>query len=139
VTRPPAPPPKRTPPVVWVLGGLVVLAMVGLAFVLYDRHGPGPVGSGARGFTVLSDTQVSISWDVSMTPGRTAACLVRARDVTGAEAGSSIVRVGPSTRRTLTATYVLPTTARANTGELIACEPAQPGRDEDAPVASVAP
>jgi len=133
-----APVARRTPAVVWVLGGLVALAMVGLAFLLYQRYGPSPVPFQVRTYEITGDREVRVSWEVSVEPGSTALCLVRARDATGADAGSRVVRVGPASERALRPTYALATTSRPVLGEVVRCLVAAPGQEPDAPVASLA-
>ncbi len=111
-------PARRGPVVVGVVAALVGL---GVAVLLFRGYGTGEVGFGPRGYTVTSDRQVQIVFEVDKEPSATAVCTVRARDRTGLEAGSALVRVGPSSGRRQVVTYDLATTARANTGEITSC------------------
>ena len=108
-------------PVVLVLGGLTVAASLGAAVVLYQRYGDPDVQSGTRGYVVESDTLVRVEFEVAKDPAASAVCELRARDRSGAEAGTALVPVGPSADRRTTVVHVVPTTARAVLGEVTGC------------------
>jgi len=117
---------RRAPVVVGAIAALVGLAV---AVLLYRGYGATEVGFGPRGFAVTSDSSVRVEFEVVKEPARTALCTVRARDRTGAEVGTALVRVGPAAGRGQVVRYDLATTGRANTGEITGCllEPASPG------------
>lgn len=60
-------------------------------------------------------------FDVSMEPGTTAVCTVRALSSSHAEVGLLDVEVGPSTARTIRVTGRIPTSELAVTGTVKAC------------------
>lgn len=120
----------RAPVLLGVAGALVGLVV---AVLLFRSYGVGEVRSGARGFVVESDRLVRITFEVDKDPGATALCTVRSRDRTGSEVGNALVRVGPSVERRQVVTYDLPTTGRANTGELAGCSPEPTGSGQTAP------
>ncbi len=110
---------RRTP---LVLGTLVALAMVAVAWLFYRAFGQGGgVQYGVRSYVVASDSRVRVEFEVAKDPARTAVCTVRARDRTGAEAGSAQVTVGPAAGRSTIVSYDLTTTSRAATGEVTGC------------------
>ena len=109
---------SRAPVLVGTLGGLVGLVV---AFLLWQTYGRSELGFGPRGFTVSSDTLVEVEFEVDKDPGATALCTVRARERSGAEVGTALVRVGPSAERRQVVSYDLATTGRAATGELTGC------------------
>jgi hypothetical protein len=103
---------------------LAVLVAVGVAvatYVLYDRYQSGRLHAQVRGYEVVSDRAVRVTFEVSGVKGVRGECRVRARDHSGAETGSALVPVGPSTSRTAVVTYTLTTKARAATGEVPGC------------------
>jgi len=108
-------------PVPLLLGSVAALVSLGVAVLLFRAFGTTEVGFGPRGYTVSSDRSVQIVFEVDKDPAATALCSVRARDRYGSEAGTALVRVGPSAKRHLVVTYDLATTARANTGEITGC------------------
>ncbi|MCW2608693.1 MAG: hypothetical protein JWO60_3386 [Frankiales bacterium] len=115
-------PSRRRPSAQVVLS--VVGALVGLAFAIGLYRSVGPDTSAAtqsRGFVVDSDTQVTVEFELARAPGRAATCLVRARGADGTEVGQRQFDIPASTRRSIVVKEALPTTARANTGEVVGC------------------
>ena len=109
-------------PLTILLGALAVLVSLVVAVVLYRAFGDSPdIGFGVRGYTVASDRQVQVVFEVDKDRTKTALCTVRARDRTGDEVGNSLVRVGPTPRRSSIVTYELATSGRAATGEVTGC------------------
>jgi hypothetical protein len=105
-----------------VLGAVAVLVSLAVAIVLYRAFGDSPdIGYGVRGYTVSSDRQVQVVFEVAKDPASTVLCTVRARDRSGDEVGNSLVRVGPAAQRSTIITYDLATSGRAATGEVTGC------------------
>ena len=104
--------------------GLVfgVVATLG-AVKVYKQYGGLEVSFRSGAYLALSDTAVRISFEVTTKDGRAATCLVRARDRSGIETGSADVPIPARTdgRKKTDLTYVLPTRARAVTGEVLRC------------------
>jgi Domain of unknown function (DUF4307) len=128
-----APPPFRRPPdrydaarrssrvLVAVTAVVVAVAVVGGAYAFYERRNEGRLAYQVRGYEVLSDTAVRISFEVRLDRGQYGECRVRARGRDGLEKGAEIIPVGPGTGGALVTSYVLTTTSRASTGEVSAC------------------
>lgn len=110
-----------------VAGASVVIVVV--VARLMTHYGPADVRGTVLGFRVLNETSVRVTVAVDRDPQRDAICLVRARDITGAEVGHDEVRVsaepGGDTRVRLS--HVLTTTSRPVTGEAGRCLAVAPG------------
>ncbi len=112
--------PKRAPrwtPVTLLAVGLV--ALFWLTLRLYTQYGanrydPGPVRYGP-----VSDSQVTVTFDLRKPPSRTVTCRLRALDRTGAETGYAEVHVG--TGDPVTTTYTIHTKARAVLVDILGC------------------
>jgi len=75
-------------------------------------------------YTDITDRQVVIDFRVTVPPGGSAVCLLRARDRAGAEVAREQVTVtaDPGDRH-VTARHRLSTTARPFIGEVLRCRP----------------
>ena len=114
--------PSRALRVATVAGAaLIGLVLLVGGYALYARHTAGSLSYEVRGYRRVSDAAILITFDVQLAPGQRGECKLRARARSGEEAGSAIVPVGPSPRRTLTTSYQLATTSRASSGEVVAC------------------
>jgi hypothetical protein len=100
--------------------GLAVALVAWLAISATDQ----PVHWQDVAYTVRADGTVLFTFDVSMTPGRSAVCTVRALSPSSAEVGRRDVRVGPSSRQVIRATAVIRTSERAVSAQVKACAPA---------------
>jgi hypothetical protein len=100
---------------------VAVLAFVGLSVKLFSDFGETRPASRVLRWSVLSDREIRIEFEVPGTRDAVLQCTVRSRGKDGAEVGRTIVPV-PSGKGTVTRTVVLATTARAVTGELESCE-----------------
>lgn len=100
---------------------LGLLAAVG--DYLYDRYTTAQVQARVLGFSVLSDRAVRIDVEVLKPAGSPAYCILRSRGRDGAEVGREVVVVDDkgTPDRTVRLEHVLPTTARAVTGEAGRC------------------
>jgi len=112
---------------------LALLAAIGSA--LLSRFGSDSVRGEVRGYDVRSDAEVVIDVEVSKSAGRRAYCVVRARGRDGLEVGRDIAvldAVG-SSERTARGAFPLATTARAVSGEVVACTTEPITREDGAP------
>ena len=109
---------RPVPLVLAVATGAVSLAV---SFSLYQRYGGAEVSFGLLRYVVESDSRVLVEFEVAKDPAASAVCELRARDRSGAEAGTALVPVGPSADRRTTVVHVVPTTARAVLGEVTGC------------------
>lgn len=102
------------------------------------QYGPADTRATVLGFRVLGDEAVRVTAVVHRDPQLDAVCLVRARNVSGAEVGHAEVRVvaNPGGDERAQLAHVLSTTDRAVTGEVGRCLSLPPGAplpfDEDA-------
>jgi hypothetical protein len=105
-----------------VVAGAVSL---GIGYSLFRAYGEGDYRASVTSFTEVTDNQVVVTFLVRLPEGGSAHCVVRARDVTGAETGREevLVKAGPDPGRTL-ASHRLPTRSRPVTGEVQGCRPA---------------
>ena len=114
------PPSSRSRVLTGVLAGALSLALLAGAYALYSRHEAGRMDGQLTSYDVRSDSLVRITIQV-VPRGHRGECKVRARDRAGNEAGSQIVPVTPSSRRTQLVTIDLATSSRPVDGELVGC------------------
>ena len=105
------------------LGGLALLAAVGLAWVVWA--GLGQADADVRwtdlGYQVIDNSRVSVTYDVGKDPGATAVCSLRALDRNKSAVGIAEVTIGPSERRVTRRTDQIRTSALAVTGVVREC------------------
>ena len=124
--RPDLPPGRYDPPsrrnriVAGVVGGALGVAALLAGYAVYSRHQAARLDAELTAYDVRSDALVRITFQV-VTRGHRGECEVRARDRTGVETGSQLVRVTPSGQRSQQVIVDLPTRARAANGELVGC------------------
>ncbi|MCI2421597.1 DUF4307 domain-containing protein [Saccharopolyspora sp. K220] len=105
----------------WLLTGLVLIVMVGVAYVGYQNLGSAPIQGKQVAFDVLDDQSVRIVLEVQRDePQRPADCVVRARAESGEEVGRKEVLIQPASG-TARQDTVLRTSARATIGEVYGC------------------
>ena len=113
---------RRSSRLLVVAAAVVVGALIAAGvYVLYERHSEGRLPYEVRGYQVVSDTAVRISFEVSLATGERGECKLRARGRTGEDVGSAVIPVGPGKGGALLTSYDLPTTGRASTGEIVDC------------------
>ncbi|MGQ4598193.1 DUF4307 domain-containing protein [Nocardia sp. R6R-6] len=118
-TAPSGPPANRygTQPLVrrrWiapVLGAVVLLAGLGVAYLGYQKYGPEDIEAEQLGYTVVDDSTVNVRFKVTrVDPAQPVVCFVRAMARDGSELGRREVLVEPSN----SGTVELTTTVRAS-------------------------
>lgn len=114
-------------PLTLVLGGVVLALSLAVTVVLYSRYGGGDLQVGLRGFSVSSESSVTVAFEVDKDPAASVLCTVRARSADGAEVGTALVLVGPADRDRTVVTHELTTTGRAASGEVTGCSRAPTG------------
>jgi hypothetical protein len=109
----------------WVAGALVILLGVAIAVKLYRQYASPPYEVLNLHTADLTDTGVTVNFDVRVPAGEGATCTVRGRTFEGRPVGSAEVDVPPGgpgdTMRHVT--YRLVTTERPMTGEVPGCGP----------------
>jgi hypothetical protein len=103
----------------------VVLAGGFIAARLFNAYGDGDYTASVTKYDEVTDNQISVTLMVRLPAGGSAICVVRARDLSGAETGREEVRVvaGADPERTMI-THRLVTKNRPVTGEVQGCRPA---------------
>jgi len=117
---------RRTPRWVTLVAAVAVAALATLAGVsLFKAYGERDYAASVTAFANITDTQVVVTFTVRLPADGTAKCIVRARDVSGAEAGREeiTVKAGPDPGRTVVS-HRLVTRTRPVTGEVQGCRPA---------------
>ncbi|MFJ8577048.1 DUF4307 domain-containing protein [Micromonospora sp. NPDC093277] len=118
--------PGRRRPIVRALLAAGLMAVMGLVAVkLYNQYGDPEYRAEVITYTGITDSRVVVDFRVTLPPGGSATCLLRARAHDGAEVGHAEVAVSarPGERR-VTVRHELPTTARPFVGEVLRCRPA---------------
>lgn len=117
--------PRQTPRWAVFLAAVAMAVATGLVGVsLYQAYGEGDYSAAVTQFSTADD-HVVITILVRLPEGAAGRCVLRARDIDGAETGREeiIVRPGPDPARTI-ASHRLVTRARPVTGEVVGCRPA---------------
>jgi hypothetical protein len=109
----------------WVAGALVALAGLAIAVKLYDQYADPLYAVTNINTTQLTDTGVSVEFDVRVPAGEGASCTVEGHNRDGHLVGSQTFDVPPAGPQatTIHVTYSLATTQRAMTGEVPGCGP----------------
>ena len=114
--------PRRSSRLLVIAAAVVVGALIAVGvYVLYERHNEGRLPYEVRGYEVLSDRAVRVSFEVSLARGERGECKLRARGRSLNDVGTAIVPVGPGKGGALVTSHDLATTARAVTGEVTGC------------------
>jgi hypothetical protein len=116
--------PERKRRLRWIyIGSAVAAAAVLTGWAVWSglAQVSGTVDAVDGGSTILSDRSVSISYQVSMTPGDTASCALQVQNAAHAIVGWRIVKIPASTHSTTTHTHVVLSSERAVTGLIYSC------------------
>ena len=108
-----------------ILVTALIVASALLMVKLYRQYGDPTYDAQVIRYTGITDTQVTVDFHVTVPPGGSATCLLRARAYDGTDVGRRTVTVRASgTDRQITASEQVPTTAKAFIGEVLRCGPA---------------
>ncbi|SCL27916.1 protein of unknown function [Micromonospora nigra] len=118
--------PGRRRPVLTTLLALAAVAALGLVSLrLYQQYGNPAYDAQVITYTEITDGQVVVDFRVTVPPGGSAVCLLRARDRDGAEVGRETVTVAAAQgEREIIARHRLATDSRPFIGEVVRCRPA---------------
>ena len=118
-----------------LLAALVLAVVAAVGSYVWDRFGGEQVRGQVRTFDVRSDREVVLELEVAKSSGARAYCVIRARGADGLEVGRDIAVLDAegTDRRVARGTFVLQTSARANTAELAGCTPERISADDPAP------
>ena len=136
------PPGRYDPPPVLGQRVLAVLLVVLLAVVvvavgslLWGRFGGEQVRGQLRTYDVRSDSEVEVELEAAKTAGARAYCVLAATGVDGREVGRDIAVLDAegTAEQVARGSFVLATSARAVSVELLGCTPEPISRDSPAP------
>jgi hypothetical protein len=107
----------------------VVIAGLLLSVAMYNIYSGDAINSRVTSFRISSDSEVSISFEVTKQSGEEAICIVRARSRDGREVGRAEVAIPVSKngKDTVAVTYKLATSKRAVAPEVYGCAPSKSG------------
>jgi Domain of unknown function (DUF4307) len=104
------------------LAGLVIIAAAALGVRLYQAYGDPMYRPQVIRYSDITDSQVVVEFRVTVPPGGSAVCVVRARSRDGTEVGRAEVRLtAPRGAERAQTSYRLSTSARPVTGEVPRC------------------
>ena len=113
----------------WALVTGAVLALlvgVGATYAAYDKFSGGRAQYGTRGYEVVDDRTVRVTFEVGKDVRDTLRCVVNARDARQVVVGERTVDVGPSDRSAVITTTTVTTSSRAATAEVVRCRVVTP-------------
>jgi hypothetical protein len=118
--------PRRRRPWLSTLLAIALVAVLGLAAVrLYRQYGDPAYDAQVITYTDITDTQLLLVFRVTVPPGGSAICMVRARSRDGAEVAREEVRVdAPPGETQPVVEHKLATTGLALLGEVLRCRAA---------------
>ncbi|MET7773476.1 DUF4307 domain-containing protein [Nocardia sp. NPDC005366] len=105
-----------------LLGAIVLVAGLGVAYIAFQKYGPDDIDAEQLGYTVVDDSTLSIRMKVTRAdPGLPVVCFVRAMDRDGAEVGRREVLITPSESGTVELTTTVRSSARPSAGNIYGC------------------
>jgi hypothetical protein len=108
--------------VVAILGALVVVAGLGIAYVGYVKFGPQNVDAEVVNSRIVDNSAMAVTFTVTRKhPAEQVYCVLRVRDKDGRETGHQRVTVPGSSSGTVTVDTVIPSTAPPAVDELAGC------------------
>lgn len=114
--------PRRRPVLTSLLGLALVAALGTIVVRMYQQYGDPEYDANVITYTDITDSQVLIDFQVTVPPGGSAVCVLRARDRAGAEVAREQVTVTaqPGARQVI-AQHRLVTDGRPFIGEVLRC------------------
>ena len=113
----------------WLAGLVVAGVLAALALMsvrLYWQYGDPTYDAEVITYTDITDAQILVKFQVTVPPGGSADCLLRARSRDGAEVAREMVRVtAEAGKKHPIVQHRLATTGRAFLGEVMRCRPAE--------------
>ncbi|MEV6134829.1 DUF4307 domain-containing protein [Nocardia sp. NPDC051990] len=116
-----APRPKRR----WIpfaLGAVVLAAGLGVAYIGFQKYGPGDIDAEQLGYTVVDDSTISVHLKVTRKdPQQPVVCFVRAMARDGSELGRREVLIEPSGSGTIELTTTVRASAQPVSSSIYGC------------------
>ncbi len=111
--------------VTWFMGALVIALGLAIAVKLYRQYEQAPYEVTMINIRDISDTGVTVTFDVTVPQGEGATCTIQGHTRDGRLVGRAEVDAIPvdAAQRTIRVTYTLETTGRPVTGEVPGCGP----------------
>jgi hypothetical protein len=111
--------------VTWIMGALVIALSVAIAVKLYRQYVEAPYEVTIINIRDITDTGVTVTFDVTVPQGGSATCTVQGHTRDGRLVGRAEVDAvaADAAQTTIRVTYSLATTARPVTGEVPGCGP----------------
>ncbi len=100
-----------------------LIAGSAIAWKLYSTYSADVIGVHVTAFSVVSEHQVHVQFQLTEDPSSAVTCIVRARSRDGTEVGRANVVV-PADGSRITS-YILTTRKKAVTGEVLRCTPGE--------------
>jgi len=117
---------RRRPVVPIIMLAIVLAASALVAVKLYQRYGQTDYQAQIVGWQPPTDTTMTIKFTVQVPAGKSAQCVLRARDYGGNEVGRRTVVVKPAdaSATSITADEPVTTSKRGSVGDVVGCQPA---------------
>ncbi|WDZ86908.1 DUF4307 domain-containing protein [Micromonospora cathayae] len=117
-------PGRRRPWLTALLLAVVLAVLTVAAYRLYQRYGDPTYDAQVITYTDVTDTGILVDFQVTVPPGGSAVCVVRARSADGAEVAREEVPVSARPdERAVRVQHRLTTSARPFIGEVVRCRP----------------
>ena len=113
-------PARRTPLKLLVAVGVLVATFLGWVLWAALQQAHQDLRWQTTGYHDVTDTSVTVEFDVFKPPGTAVTCIVQALDVAGVEVGRAEVPV-TADQPDVHVVYALPVTARPTAGQVLSC------------------
>ncbi|MFQ6392184.1 DUF4307 domain-containing protein [Nocardia sp. KC 131] len=117
--------PRWVPP---VIGAVVVLLGLGVAYLGWQKYGPDDIEAEQLGYVVVDDSTLTVRMKITRKdPQQPVVCFVRAMARDSTEIGRREVLVEPSESGTIEMTTTVRSSERPSSGSIYACSDRVPG------------
>lgn len=109
-------------PLAYLIGAIVVIAGLGVAYLGYRQYGPQDIEPDRIGYNVVSDSEVTLDFKLTRSdPEQSVVCFVRALNGDNLEVGRREVLIPGSDEKTVRVNTIIRTTARAGAANTYGC------------------
>ncbi|WP_307852421.1 DUF4307 domain-containing protein [Glaciihabitans sp. dw_435] len=106
---------------IYIVAAIAAVAIVGAWVFWVGLGSASELETDDRGYVVQSNSEVTVSWQLTVDPGTTAACAVQAQNEGFGIVGWKVVQLPASDERSRVFTQTLRTSERAVTGLIYRC------------------